>query len=385
MEPAKFTHKKVPRGPPSPPAPVLRSPPRKVTVQDQLDWKIPPCISNWKNAKGFTIPLDKRLASDGRGLVQNSISDNHAKLAEALYVADRSAREELEMRNKVQKKLKQMEKQREDERLRELASKIHEERSGISGGRGGGGGEEEEEEEDHGRGGGDRDEHAHESAEEKEARRQREALREERRRERQRDIRLEALGQKTKTARDLDRDISEKIALGMPTGKVQASSDSLFDSRLFNQSQGMDQGFGDDDEYNVYTKGLRAEKTQNIYRPKAGDAGVNADEEYEKLVKTSKFKPDTAFAGAESSSKERSGPVAFEAAKPLGADPFGLGDFMTDSDNKGRKAMDGIGKSGGGMSAAAGGSSRVGDDRGESRRREDDDGEDGRSPKRRKY
>ena len=31
------------------------------------DWKIPPCVSNWKNAKGYTIPLDKRLAADGRG------------------------------------------------------------------------------------------------------------------------------------------------------------------------------------------------------------------------------------------------------------------------------------------------------------------------------
>ena len=29
---------------------------------------IPPCISNWKNNKGYTIPLDKRLAADGRGL-----------------------------------------------------------------------------------------------------------------------------------------------------------------------------------------------------------------------------------------------------------------------------------------------------------------------------
>ncbi len=127
-----------------------------------------------------------------------------------MYIADRTARDELEMRNKVQKKLKMMEKQREDERLRQLASKIHQERSGI--GRDGGEYEEDDREEE-------RDvEHAHESAEEREARRQRDALREERRRERQRDIRLEALGQKTKTARDLDRDISEKIALGMSTG-----------------------------------------------------------------------------------------------------------------------------------------------------------------------
>lgn len=56
MEPPKFRiNKKIPRGPPSPPAPVLHSPSRKVTVKEQKEWKIPPCISNWKNAKGETI------------------------------------------------------------------------------------------------------------------------------------------------------------------------------------------------------------------------------------------------------------------------------------------------------------------------------------------
>lgn len=83
---------KIPRGPPSPPAPVLHSPTRKVSVKDQKEWKIPPCISNWKNAKGYTIPLDKRLAADGRGLQQTHINENFAKLAESLYVADRKVR-----------------------------------------------------------------------------------------------------------------------------------------------------------------------------------------------------------------------------------------------------------------------------------------------------
>ena len=68
LEPPRFKAKKIPRGPPSPPAPIMRSPPRKVTAQDQKDWMIPPCVSNWKNNKGYTIPLDKRLAADGRGL-----------------------------------------------------------------------------------------------------------------------------------------------------------------------------------------------------------------------------------------------------------------------------------------------------------------------------
>ncbi len=99
-------NKKLPRGPPSPPAPILHSPTRKVTVKEQQDWKIPPCISNWKNAKvcfvyfdyfvltemnlfqGYTIPLDKRLAADGRGLQSTHINENFAKLAEALYTAD---------------------------------------------------------------------------------------------------------------------------------------------------------------------------------------------------------------------------------------------------------------------------------------------------------
>ena len=70
------------------------------------------------------------------------------------------------------------------------------------------------------------------------------------------DIRLEALGKKTKTSRDMDRDVSERIALGMPVGKV-ADANGQFDARLFNQSAGMDAGFGADDEDTTYTTSLR--------------------------------------------------------------------------------------------------------------------------------
>lgn len=68
LEPPRFKHKRIPKGPGSPPPIMMRSPPRKLTVKDQLDWKIPPCISNWKNAKGYTIPLEMRLSADGRTL-----------------------------------------------------------------------------------------------------------------------------------------------------------------------------------------------------------------------------------------------------------------------------------------------------------------------------
>ena len=71
---------------------------RPIALQD---WKIPPCISNWKNAKGYCIPLEKRLAADGRGLQEVQINDQFAKFAESLYVAESKARESVEMRQQV--------------------------------------------------------------------------------------------------------------------------------------------------------------------------------------------------------------------------------------------------------------------------------------------
>ena len=68
LQPAQFKHKRIPAAPRSPPPPIMHSPNRKVTAKDQLDWKVPPCISNWKNAKGYTIPLEMRISADGRTL-----------------------------------------------------------------------------------------------------------------------------------------------------------------------------------------------------------------------------------------------------------------------------------------------------------------------------
>ena len=121
MEPPKFKHKRVPKASGSPPVPVMHSPPRAVTVKDQTDWKIPPCISNWKNAKGYTIPLDKRLAADGRGLQEVQINDNFARLSESLYAAESKAREAVEMRSKIQRELMLKEKEKKEGDLRQLA------------------------------------------------------------------------------------------------------------------------------------------------------------------------------------------------------------------------------------------------------------------------
>ena len=46
-------------------------------------------INSHFSRQGFTIPLEKRLAADGRGLQTVHINENFAKLAESLYIADR--------------------------------------------------------------------------------------------------------------------------------------------------------------------------------------------------------------------------------------------------------------------------------------------------------
>ena len=131
LEPPKHKHTKAPRGPPSPPVPVLHSPPRKITIADQQAWKIPPCISNWKNARGFIIPLDKRVNADGRNLQEVTINNKFATMSESLFIAERKAMEDLKMRNDIRKKMALQEKEEREESLREMANRARLERAGV--------------------------------------------------------------------------------------------------------------------------------------------------------------------------------------------------------------------------------------------------------------
>ena len=72
-------------------------------------------------------------------------------------------------------------------------------------------------------------------------------------RQRERNIARAAPDKRNRLERERERDISEQIALGMPAKSI-ASGETQFDSRLFNQSRGMDTGFGDDETYSVYDK-----------------------------------------------------------------------------------------------------------------------------------
>ncbi|KAF2275110.1 uncharacterized protein EI97DRAFT_88394 [Westerdykella ornata] len=311
MEPPKFKHKKIPRGPPSPPPPVLHSPPRKLTAEDQEMWKIPPPISNWKNPKGYTVPLDKRLAADGRGLQDITINDKFAQFSEALFAADRHAREEVKQRAIMQQRLAEKEKLQKEEHLRQLAQQAREERAQASARRrrrssaraSVSGSSSEDEEED----------------EEEAAARRREEARRERRAEFQRELRQSRMGTERRIqmlAREQNRDISEKVALGL--AKPTQSGESMYDSRLFNQSSGFDAGFNEDQHYD---KPLFAaqDAISSIYRPSVAHDEEEEDEDatLDRINKSSKFevlgrvKEGRGFKGADVAER-REGPVQFE-------------------------------------------------------------------------
>jgi len=369
LQPPKHKHTKLPPGPPDAPVPVMHSPPRKITKEDQEAWRIPPCISNWKNIKGYTIPLHQRLAADGRGLQEVQINDKFAKLSESLFVAERTARTEIEQRAILNKKMQRKLKEQKEEEYRNLATSVYQQATA-------GGDAAARETDDYTGGAAAADDAArgegqpsgslgglagYESDGDEAGREAREAIRRDRQRELKRDMRLEQkrIEKGTSSAfREQERDVSERIALGQA---APVNKESMFDARLFNQDAGLASGFGADDAYDVYSKPLFAQGSSAgaIYRPKAmadddegGAAAAAASSASRDPMDTSRFKADRGFAGTEHGlpgGGARAKPVEFERDAADADDPYGLGHLLSGSagaESRRPSALDKIGQNG---------------------------------------
>ncbi|EDL39191.1 mCG51630, partial [Mus musculus] len=177
--------------------------------------KIPPCVFKWKNSKGYTIPPDKRLAADGRGLQTVHRKEKFDKLEEVLSIAEQKASEDVEV-----------------ERGAGIKTNVDKEDGEA---------------------------------------RERDEIRHDKRKERQHDRNLSraAPEKRSKPQTNENGDISEVIALVVPNPRV--SNEVQYDQRLFNQFQGMDSGFagGQDEIYNIYDEAWKGGKDtdQSTYRP----------------------------------------------------------------------------------------------------------------------
>jgi SNW domain-containing protein 1 len=302
----------------------MHSPPRKLTAEDQEAWRIPPAVSLWKNSKGYTIPLDKRLAADGRSLQDVQINDKFAQFSEALFMADRHAREEVRQRAMMQQRLAEKERAQKEEHLRQLAQQARAERAGRGRRRSASGSPSRSRSRSYSG--------SESGSETDDSERERRRARRERLREEERKLRQSRMGAERRAqvlAKEMDRDISEKIALGL--AKPTQSAESMYDSRLFNQSSGFASGFNED---NPYDKPLFAaqDAISSIYRPRANledDDEAAGDQEMARIQKGNRFGEALGrgtFKGT-AEAEAREGPVQFEKDT---TDPFNVDKFLSE-------------------------------------------------------
>ena len=184
--------------------------------------------------------------------------------------------------------------------------------------------------------------------EDEEAARIRDQMREEKRRERERELRMSNMGQEQRAkmlARQQNRDISEKIALGL--AKPTLSKESMLDSRLFNQ-ESLSGSFADDEAYNLYDRPLFHGSTAaaaiykahgNISEGNDESFGGGTEEGIGKALDNDRFGLGRAKIGFEGASEQeiREGPVQFE--KDTG-DVFGLDKFLDEAKSGKKRGLD---------------------------------------------
>jgi SNW domain-containing protein 1 len=250
----------------------------------------------------------------------------------------------------MQQKLAQKEKASKEENLRMMAQRAREERGGLApkptaatqaavksaladyGS-------------DSGSGSGSEDEG---SEEDEDARKIRDEMRKEKRREREREMRMNNMGTEQRAkqlARQQNRDISEKVALGL--AKPTLSKESMLDSRLFNQ-ESLSGNFADDDAYNLYDRPLFHGSTAaaaiykargNIPEGNEDSFGGGTDEGIGKALDNDRFGLGQARVGFEGAADQeiREGPVQFE--KDTG-DVFGLNQFLDEAKTGKKRGLD---------------------------------------------
>lgn len=253
----------------------------------------------------------------------------------------------------MQQKLAEKEKAAKEENLRLLAQRAREERAGIPVSRAeakptvertvamqsslGAYGSESE-----------GDESPSEEEDEEEAAKIRDRMREEKKREREREMRMSNMGQEQRAkmlARQQNRDISEKIALGL--AKPTLSKESMLDSRLFNQ-ESLSGSFADEESYGLYDRPLfhGSSAAAAIYKARGNitegneeSFGGGTEEGIGKALDNDRFglgQPRVGFEGAQDQ-EVREGPVQFE--KDAG-DVFGLDKFLDEAKSGRKRGLD---------------------------------------------
>ena len=301
--------------------PVLQSPSVPLSLEEQKKWKIPPCVNMSNNPKGLVIPLDIRLANDGRNLREYKANKNFAKFADILALTEKNVRKEIEDRNKIAQSIQIAAAMKKEQELKEAAKQARMERKSFQKNSNNINNNtmsliysldtsdilSNKNKEDNSLLNNKRKRSLN-SEEEKEImeRKERNELREIRKKEIEYERRAELIKKYEKEGRD----INDKILLGQNN---MINNNNVIDSRLYELEGGIENPFDYNEDCEVYDKPLfnGKNKLSNIYKNFNSSGGENSKKLMGKIL-SQKGKLFNSDLDAINSRKE--GPVQFEKA-----------------------------------------------------------------------
>ena len=295
--------------------PVLQEPAQKLSYEEQKQWKIPPCVNMSNNPKGLVIPLDIRLANDGRNLREYQANQNFAKFADILALTEKSVRKEIEDRNKIAQSIQIAAAMKKEQELREAAKQARQERKSLNNNSN----SEfiytlDNDDISKSKKISDNDSYLKNkrkrseiNEDEEKEKRERNELRAIRKKEIDYERRIEIQKKDEKEGRD----INDKVLLGQNN---IINNNNVIDSRLYEQQGGIENVFEYNDDCEVYDKPLfnGKNKLSNIYKTFNSSGGINSKKLMSKIISQGGkvFNNDM---DAINSRKE--GPVQFEKSK----------------------------------------------------------------------
>jgi len=300
--------------------PVLQSPPTPLSLEEQKKWKIPPCVNMSNNPKGLVIPLDIRLANDGRNLREYKANKNFAKFADILALTEKNVRKEIEDRNKIAQSIQIAAAMKKEQELKEAAKQARMERNSLNNYTNSNKSynnnsnmiysldtsdilSNKKEEKNFLKNKRERSINEEEIKEIKE----RNELREIRKKEIEYERRIEIMKKYEKEGRD----VNDKVLLGQNN---IINNNNVIDSRLYEVEGGIENPFDYEEDCEVYDKPLfnGKNKISNIYKNFNSSGGENSKKLMGKIL-SQKGKLFTNDIEVLNSRKE--GPVQFEKSK----------------------------------------------------------------------
>ena len=300
--------------------PVLQSPPTPLSLEEQKKWKIPPCVNMSNNPKGLVIPLDIRLANDGRNLREYKANKNFAKFADILALTEKNVRKEIEDRNKIAQSIQIAAAMKKEQELKEAAKQARMERNSLNNYTNSNKSynnnsnmiysldtsdilSNKKEEKNFLKNKRERSINEEEIKEIKE----RNELREIRKKEIEYERRIEIMKKYEKEGRD----VNDKVLLGQNN---IINNNNVIDSRLYEVEGGIENPFDYEEDCEVYDKPLfnGKNKISNIYKNFNSSGGENSKKLMGKIL-SQKGKLFTNDIDVLNSRKE--GPVQFEKSK----------------------------------------------------------------------